>query len=144
MLKPFCGDAVSLMPQSWELGGRHPGLNEGAWHAQCLGQWVKEGASVSGMLCTWVVFPSEVVTLQHNYSRSLVSCASFRMAGTINSTSPQQTHTHTKCIKKMNSLSPLFHILLLITDIYSLGKCFYKASEHSATHKDCETAFSCK
>lgn len=80
---------------------------------------MKEGASVSGVLCSWVVFPSEVLTLQHNYSRSLVSCASFRMAGAINSAYPQQrdrqTHTHAKCIKKMNCSGPLFHILLLIT-----------------------------
>lgn len=144
MLKPFCGDTVSLMSQSLDPGGRHPGLNEEAWHVQRLGQWVKGGASVSGVFSSWLLFPSEVITLHHNYSRSLVSCTSFRLAGTINSAQPQQTDTHTKCIKKMNCFSPLFHVLLLITDIYNLGKCLYKASEQPGTHEGGKTTVSCK
>lgn len=55
-----------------------------------------------------------------------MSCASVHMAGTINSTDPQQTGTHTKGVTQMNSFSPSFHVLLLITATLSLDKCCCK------------------
>lgn len=58
-----------------------------------------------------------------------VSCASVHMARTVNLTHLQQTGTYTKGITKMSSFSPSFHILLLVTGTFSLGKCSYMASK---------------
>lgn len=116
------------MTPGWELGGRHPGVEEGAWLVECVGgRGRKERWPQACCAAGW--HPrGEVVMLQHNYSRSPVSCAS----GTINSTYPQQTGTCTEDIRKMNSFSPPFRILLLITVRFSVGKCSCKASEQSA------------
>lgn len=109
------------MTPGWELGGR-------SLACSVCGSVGKEGA-LAPVLCGWVAFPGEVVTLQHNYSRSPVSCAAVHTAGTINSTYPQQAGTYTKDIMKMNRFSRSFHILLLITGTFSVGKCSYKASD---------------
>lgn len=72
-----------------------------------------------------------------------MSSASVHMAGTMNSTYPQQTGPYTKGITKMNSFSHLFHILLLITGTFSLDKFSYKASEQSEACEEGESTFSC-
>lgn len=45
------------MSPRWGLGGRHPGLEEGAVLVQCVGQ---EGGLVPGGLWGWVTFPSGI------------------------------------------------------------------------------------